>query len=299
MTSVIFDDHRFCAGRELDVKRMPEPHTHSQIELNYLLAGHMTYLFNGRAARIEAGRLALFWGTIPHQVIDKAEHTTFVCLYVPISIFLGIPLSERFRGMILQGALIEADRILETDLSVFSRWREELLRADDRIERIVRDELSARIRRIDLDGWSDVSASGASPAARGTRGSARRLDQVERMTRFISDHAGTALTISRIAEEVELHPNYAMTLFRDTLGMTISQYLIRQRLQSAQALLLGTDGDITSIAFESGFGSVSRFYDAFGSKFGMTPREYRLRFRNAAADRAPTRVVATEITDKA
>ena len=37
MEYIIFNDHRFCAGAELDVALMPEHHTHSQIEINYLL----------------------------------------------------------------------------------------------------------------------------------------------------------------------------------------------------------------------------------------------------------------------
>jgi transcriptional regulator GlxA family with amidase domain len=47
----------------------------------------------------------------------------------------------------------------------------------------------------------------------------------------------------------------------------------------AQALLLSTDTDIVTVAFEAGFGSVSRFYEAFGRHFAMPPRQFRILYR--------------------
>lgn len=105
---VIFGDHRFCAGTQLEVQRMAGPHMHSQIELNFVLEGHMTYWFDGRELRVDQNRLCLFWGMIPHQVIDRADGTRFVCLYVPMSVFLGFPNLSRFRDAVFRGAVIEA-----------------------------------------------------------------------------------------------------------------------------------------------------------------------------------------------
>ncbi len=68
-----------------------------------------------------------------------------------------------------------------------------------------------------------------------------------------------------------------MTLFRRVLGMTAGDYLTRSRLYIAQSLLLTDDRDIASVAFDAGFGSLSRFHDAFRRQFATTPQ----RFRNA------------------
>ena len=74
---------------------MPGPHMHSQVELNFVLSGSMTYWFDGRVLTLSAGRLALFWGMIPHQVTECDEGTTFVVLYVPMAVFLELPDLER------------------------------------------------------------------------------------------------------------------------------------------------------------------------------------------------------------
>ena len=123
---VIFGDHRFCAGESLTVHRMAGPHMHSQIELNFVLTGQMTYWFDGRELTVDEGRLCLFWGMIPHQVIDRAEGTRFICLYVPMSFFLGLANLTRFRDAVFRGAMIEATELRPYDRDIFQRWRDTL-----------------------------------------------------------------------------------------------------------------------------------------------------------------------------
>lgn len=274
---VVFGDHRFCAGSSSRVMRMPGPHMHSQIELNLVLDGAMTYWFDGRELTVSAGRLALFWGMIPHQVIDVEEPTHFVCLYVPMSVFLGLSTLSRFRDAVFRGAMIEALEIKPYDRDIFQRWREELLSGDAEIEQVVRDELSARIRRLDREGWRDLRDTGAAMRLP-SHPDASRIVHVERMARFIGEHAVEDISAVDVARHAGIHPNYAMTIFKHAIGMTITQSIVRQRLDTAQSLLIATDMPITKIAFECGFGSLSRFYEAFAARFGVAPKDLRRKF---------------------
>ncbi|MBA2692233.1 MAG: helix-turn-helix domain-containing protein [Rubrobacter sp.] len=56
----------------------------------------------------------------------------------------------------------------------------------------------------------------------------------------------------------------------------------RARSCQAQHLLISTDHDTARIAFEVGFGSTSRFYEAFKKTSGRTPRKYRMGTRPRA-----------------
>lgn len=291
MESVIYGDHRFCAGEELAVARMPVAHAHSQIELNFVLGGAMTYIVNGRRVGLAAGDLALFWGAVPHQVVDRAEGTTFVCLYVPVSTFLSAPLSGPFRAAVLHGAFLTADDTFPNEAAVLTRLRADLLGGDRRYEGLVLQEVLARIRRIDLDGWTD-RAAGAATATLGEVRGAEALGQVERMTQFIADNAGEPFTVADVGRAAGLHPNYAMAVFRNAVGVTVGRYVKRQRLSVAQALLLSTDRDITAIAFDCGFASLSRFYEAFRREFGMPPRAFRRLHAAAPAEPRGRRMTA-------
>nr|WP_316650809.1 helix-turn-helix domain-containing protein [uncultured Gellertiella sp.] len=273
---VVFGDHSFCAGSTEVVQRMPAPHMHSQIELNFVLQGRMTYWFDGRELAVDEGRLVLFWGMIPHQVIDISEPTRFVCLYAPMSVFLSLPSLSRIRDAVFRGAVIEALDIRPYDRDILLRWRKELLSGDELISEIVRDELTARIRRLDREGWRDLREEGSAIASQDHRDT-DRIVHVERMIRYISENALNDISIADVAGVTRLHPNYAMTLFKRSVGMSISQAIVRHRLDTAQSLLISTDLPVTTIAYEAGFGSLSRFYEAFFQRFQTKPGSFRRR----------------------
>ena len=279
---VVFGDHRLCAGKSLNVYRMPGPHMHSQIELNLVLDGEMTYWFDGRVVVAEAGWLALFWGMIPHQVVSAPVGTRFVCLYVPVAVFLGLPAMSRLRAAVFQGAVLAAARVHKFDPDLFLRWREDLAGEDPQREALVRDEVTARLRRLEVEGWRDLRAA-APLAAVGTSQDAERMAAVERMARYIGENANGPLSVEDVASASGLHPNYAMQLFKRTLGMTVKQAISRHRLDAAQSMLIASNRSITKIAFDSGFGSLSSFYEAFERRFSTSPSE----FRKVVASRAP------------
>lgn len=276
---VVFGDHRFCAGEVSLVQVMAGPHMHSQVELNFVLEGQMTYWFDGRELTVDKGRLCLFWGMIPHQVISRAEGTSFVCLYVPMSFFLGLASLTRFRDAVFRGAMIEALELRSYDHEIFERWRDELRSGDEGLIEIVRNELSARVLRIERDGWRDLREEGSAIASLGINDS-ERMEHVERMLRFIAENALNDISAEDVGRDAGLHPNYAMSVFKRAVGMTINRAIIRHRLDTAQSLLIATDMPITDVAFESGFGSVSRFYQAFSERVAMRPKQYRASMRS-------------------
>ena len=187
---VVFGDHRFCAGSTLKVQPMRGPHMHSQVELNFVLSGSMTYWFDGRVLTLSAGRLALFWGMIPHQVTECDPGTSFVVLYVPMAVFLELPTLSALRAAIFRGAVIEALDIKSYDRDMFLRWREDLLAGDAPLEQIVKDELSARIRRLDREGWHDLrEVSPVVPQGAHLGHDHDRAVRVEKMAQFIGEHA--------------------------------------------------------------------------------------------------------------
>ena len=284
-TTVVFDDHRFCSGRRLEIGVMAAPHRHSQFEINHILQGSMTYWFDGREIRLEAGRTALFWGMAPHQSIAHDPGSRFVCMYMPAALLVGLNIGETLRTALFRGDLVEFARTLDSDTSNFLRWREDLLTEDAELESIVRDELAARLRRVDRDGWNELRRN-ASPSLGAARRETAGAEKVSIMAQFICERCTDDIGVPDIARAAGLHPNYAMTLFRRAVGLTINQFLTRNRLDTAQSLLATTDDDIAQIAFVSGFASLSRFYQAFEERFSMSPGRFR-RLRNGQTE--PTR----------
>jgi AraC-like DNA-binding protein len=271
---VVFGDHQLCAGKSLVVHRMPGPHMHSQIELNYVLEGTMTYWFDGRIVVASAGHLVLFWGMIPHQVIDAPRDTYFVCFYAPVRMFLGLPEMSELRSAIFQGGVIDTAKVHPFDRELFLRWREDLESRDPRLATLVRDELTARIRRLEIEGWQDLRAKAPLEAFTGAH-DGKRMASVEKMARYIGEHGNGRCETEDVARASGLHPNYAMQLFKRAVGMTIKQAITRHRLDVAQSMLIASDRSVAAIAFDSGFGSLSSFYEAFERRFTSSPGEFR------------------------
>jgi len=167
----------------------------------------------------------------------------------------------------------DASRSID-DASLFEQWHRDLSRDFGGFQEIILLELKARLLRL---ARSPVR-TGADSATEGNRDSNRRspnLEKAEIMACFIAREYRSGLRIKEIADVVDLHPDYAATLFRKTFGTTLISRITRHRVADAQRQLIATEEPVVDIAFASGFDSLSRFNKAFKEVAGMTPRKYR------------------------
>lgn len=249
--------------------RMLRPHAHTDIEGNFLLAGGMTYLHGGRRYSLEPGRLTLFWAGIPHRLTQSQENCQVIWLVLPLAWYMQWQLPEAMTQAMLRGEMVmQAADDLESamDEMTLCRWATDLDRPDADIRRIIMLEVEARVRRF-ARSMVHESQQPSSDDATG--------DHTQRLAAFMAQHYRESLSVARITQAVDLHPNYAMQLFRKQCGMSLWDYLTRLRISHAQRLLITTDWKIHRIAMESGYSSPSRFYEAFTRISRCTPREYR------------------------
>src|SRR4029077_15692755 len=106
-----------------------------------------------------------------------------------------------------------------------------------------------------------------------------RLSKAEQMAQFVAQHYTEPLRVEDFSRSAKLHPGYAMTLFHKSFGMTLIEYITHYRIAHAQRLLATTNKKSLTIAFESGFGSLSRFNDAFRRATGCSPRQHRTKYK--------------------
>jgi len=94
---------------------------------------------------------------------------------------------------------------------------------------------------------------------------------------YIQQNINKTITIEDLADRACLTKSYLIRTFRNTMGVTPLQYVIRKKIQHAQTLLLGSDKSIQEIAAEVGFEDTSYFIRLFRKNIGFTPQEYRLK----------------------
>jgi AraC family transcriptional regulator len=86
--------------------------------------------------------------------------------------------------------------------------------------------------------------------------------------------------LSKIAEEVGVHPIYLARSFRKHYRCTVGEYVRRLRMEMACREISVSSKSLSEIAAASGFYDQSHFSNAFKRHTGMTPSEFRAQFRS-------------------
>lgn len=98
---------------------------------------------------------------------------------------------------------------------------------------------------------------------------------VTRCQSFILKHLYEEITASELAQKVKLHPNYLSELFKKETGVTISEYIQKERVEEAKKLLSSSFYSLMDIANWLHFHDQSHFTRTFKKFTGTTPKKYR------------------------
>ncbi|KQX45935.1 response regulator transcription factor [Paenibacillus sp. Root444D2] len=111
---------------------------------------------------------------------------------------------------------------------------------------------------------------------------------VEKVIKYISLQLDTQdMSREEVANHVFLNPDYLDRTFKKETGMSVTEYLVQERLKIAQELLTKSDMTVTAIAAHVGYSNVSHFSRRFKKLTRMNPNEYRqLNSRNRANDKS-------------
>lgn len=260
---------------------MPRPDRHEEIEINYLNEGSLVYNLGGRQIRLEPRRLTMFWAALPHQIVSFKGVASYFVVTIPFDRFLQWGLPESVQSHLLVGDAIACTdpQQSQIDAILLERWRTDLNHADEQTHRIVLLELQARMMRLSQSAPLGLPPVGDDDSAVRPKPQASTLEKAERMACFIAKNYKRAIPIADIAASVDLHPDYAATVFRKSFGVTINAQVTRHRVADVQSKLLSTDQPIIDIAYGAGFESLSSFNRTFRTSTGMTPRAFRKQFR--------------------
>lgn len=101
---------------------------------------------------------------------------------------------------------------------------------------------------------------------------------INSITRFMQEHLAEEMSLSVLAEEFHMNPQYISQLFKNEIGVGFLAYLTSIRMEKAKKLLLSTSLSIGEIAEQSGYGDYRVFTKVFKKSEGITPSQYRRDF---------------------
>ena len=102
---------------------------------------------------------------------------------------------------------------------------------------------------------------------------------VEALDAYIRENCSEEISNTEIGAIFGYHPFYVSRVLKDKKGITLRQYIIFYRLKAAKRMLELTQKSMAEIAEEVGFTDASYFTKTFRQSFGMTPKEWRNKFK--------------------
>lgn len=249
-------------------------HFHPEIELTLIRRGRGRRFVGDNIEPFAEGDLVLIGENLPHTwMSDADERATSESIVIQFRReFLGREFFERVPEVANARRLLErAARGLRFSGSARSRTAATMSRMEHRspLERLT-DVLGIL---GDLAG--ERSAAPLSSAS--FQPSPQQLDRkrVHAVCDFLNREFARPITLDEAAAVAKLSASGFSRFFFGATGKTFTGYLTELRIGRACQLLLQTDKNIATIAYDAGFENLSNFNRRFQKVKRMTPREFR------------------------
>ncbi|GGD53061.1 response regulator transcription factor [Paenibacillus nasutitermitis] len=101
-----------------------------------------------------------------------------------------------------------------------------------------------------------------------------------RIMRYIHEHyARESLSVGDLSEYLQMTNSHLIAVFRKSTAKTVKQYIMEYRVEKAKQLLMEDWMKMSVVAARTGFKDGEYFAKVFRKHTGMTPSEYRNRYR--------------------
>ena len=118
-------------------------------------------------------------------------------------------------------------------------------------------------------------AVGAARTAREPLANGLPQRELKRVLSYVHERIGAELTVAMIAEVAGISPSHLNLRFKQSMGTSVHQYVLRKRVERAAELLARTQLPICDIALQSGFANQSHMALRMRRAIGVTPGRLR------------------------
>jgi len=102
-------------------------------------------------------------------------------------------------------------------------------------------------------------------------------ERIAKVLDYVQQNISRPISIDELADKACLTKSYLIRTFRQSMGITPLQYIIKKKIQHAQTLLLESEMPIQQVSEAIGIPDVSYFIRLFRKNLGFTPQEYRVK----------------------
>ena len=236
------------------------PHTHTHVELFYIIGGKGQFLINDDLYPVNTNHLVIINPNVIHTEVSlNAQPLEYIVLGID-----GIELSINDTA---NGQFCILDHFESVDISSCLR---NILREMEMKQPGYEDVCQAfmEILIIRLMRSTGLSVPNGIPSVSSHR-------QCAAIRRYIDLHFKESLTLDLLAEEAHMNKHYLSHAFKREYGISPINYMISRRIEESKYLLTETDLSLSQISQLLGFSSLSYFSQVFRKSQSIPPIEYR------------------------
>lgn len=107
----------------------------------------------------------------------------------------------------------------------------------------------------------------------------KNKQRLQAVYKYIIENYHRKITLGEVADHIAMNKNAFCLFFKKSVNEPFTVYLNRFRLQMAVTLLNRTDQNISEIAYAVGFADIPYFNRCFKKEYGISPAEYRSKYK--------------------
>lgn len=233
-----------------------EEHTHEFVEIEYVLSGSGTQIVNGVEYKVRKGDMLFFNIGDRHSYYPTNKMDILNCIFYPDLLnknisnlsTQGIPPVISFSG----DEVLEIERLITAMNGEYEKKESGYL--------------------IALKGYLDVLlVKILRSAKRNTTGTKMTLHNV---LNYIELHYAE-ISASDVAFFSSYNPSYFSKVFKNNIGVNLTEYINNRRINEAIKLIKESDYSIEYICNLVGYKDKKHFYKLFKKITGVTPSQFR------------------------
>lgn len=270
-----FPIHMVYKDKKSPQHELPD-HFHEWNEIIFIHSGHGTIFIDQTFYELKEGDIILVPTNTIHRVIPRKNHlilstAIFFCpAYIRqisigdsfqyLSIFTKAKRTQNYKYTLLPEYLVQLDHFFN------QLMKEKQSQHEDRENGIL-----LWLHLILLTIHRNLNQKRTHQHEQ----SMHEPDWIKQSLTLINQHISDDLDLQYIAETVSVSEAHLSRVFKQLIGMTVSNYIMVRRIHLAKDLLVSSNMKIATIAEQCGFNSLPHFYRTFKKETSMTPTEYR------------------------
>lgn len=245
------------------------PHWHSEMEFVYVIEGMLKLMRNGTVSEIHSGEFYFCNSKVIHSTSAPDSASNYKYLVLLLSYDFLLRFHEECDFDVSQGNAYENIREQLRKLAALTEEDSEQFPLNIDIEK----------NRILLEIYQTLLSQCISKKVRNAVGVFEENSYAKSIMEYVLQHYDQTLSLSMIAKDIGLSPQYLSKYFKKVTGIGITQYINLIRLDYANEELLSGKVSIVEAALNNGFPNVKTYVRICRNVYGMTPSEFRKAMR--------------------